>query len=371
MKRIRVLILAILLTNLSQCTNQDTPSYSGDLEKDLSNQLNNYVNSSSKTPGAWLSVSFEDNETIDLVSGFSNNSSKEELTIDHSFRIASVSKVFTATVILQLVEENNLSLNDLITEYLDANLLAGLHDASKLNRITIQMLLQHTSGIDNYVELDWVNTLLSNPSRFWNPEDLLRYVEDNGGPKNDPGNSFYYSDTNYVLLGLIIEQITEKSLHKVYHERIIDPLQMNDTYLEAYENPDVQKLAHGYYDNSDLFGWNTSSDWSAGGLVSTTQNLSKFLRALVSNELFNNASTFSIMKDWLSTGGNSYYGLGLGQYTVNNTTIIGHGGQGFGFTSGLYYYPDKDVIICVAVNQQATNIDNFEKSVINTINYYK
>jgi len=374
MKKIAVSIVGLLLLfGLDSCLMDDNPPLPNQrMDEEFKEGLTGYVESFNEIPGAWLHVQIPSEDHSDnyvYYEGFSNKEESEHL-YGQSFRVASITKMFTATIILQLQEEAMLKLDDRVTEHLSYQTLEGLHSDINISKITIRDLLQHTSGIEDYVVLDWVSILLENPQRFWQPEELLEHVRNYGSPHFAPGQGYYYSDTNYVLLGLIIEEILEIPLHEAYSERVFEPLNLHNTFLEAYHSTDGYDLAHGYYDQTDVTDWSTSSDWAGGGLISTTDDLSRFMRSLVQGEPFQHEETLEMMQSWRDLNATSAYGLGIGKYRIGESTVIGHGGQGFGFNSGLYYYPEKDAIICLAVNQQHTDITGFEEAVIEIINKY-
>ena len=270
---------------LSSCHDPDPFHQGADsrMARRMQNELDDYVTGSAEVPGAWLSVTIDEKYT-ELVSGYGNIVSFEPLSVASEFRISSITKMFTSVVIFQMVEEGSIDLSDPIFEILGRQLLTGLQTDEAIDRITVKDLLRHTSGIEDYVALNWTTTLLTDPLRFWKPQDLLDYVKENGMARFEPGTGYYYSDTNYVLLGLIIEKLLNKPIHKAYEDRILQPLKMDHTYMEAYASGDNHQLASGYFKNNDLSHWNTSSDWSGGGLVSTLADLSVFMKALTKGQ---------------------------------------------------------------------------------------
>lgn len=359
----KILLLLFAGFVLTNCEEPEPQPFS--LEQDLADQLHNYVRSSPEIPGAWLSI-LSNSTDIQIVSGWAT---KDLIPMEknHLFRFSSITKMLTATVIFQLIEEEKLALGDRVIDHLGLMLLEGLQSESEIEKITIDNLLQHTSGIEDYVALNWVQTLAGNPEKVWEPIDLLNYAKVNGSPKHKVGKSFYYSDTNYVLLGILIETLTGKQLAEVFKTRLFDPLEMNNTYLESQEDVKLDNLSSGYFETTDLSNWSVSSDWAGGGIASTMENMSYFMKALVSSDLFEDAKTLETMKTWLQTGSDSFYGYGIGKYHLTDNIYIGHGGQGFGFTSGLYYIEELETIVCLGVNQQATNIDAFELAVFQTL----
>ncbi|MGI9659722.1 MAG: serine hydrolase domain-containing protein, partial [Gaiellaceae bacterium] len=153
-------------------------------------------------------------------SGVFSRDGGQELSAEHGFRTASITKMVTAATVLRLVEEGALSFEDPISKYLPRKLVKRVHvldGASRGAKITIHQLLGHTSGVFDYVTEDsFVDTVFANPTDPWTPRELINYALETGEPYFAPGEGYRYSDTGYVLLGLIIEKVTDSPLHEVY-----------------------------------------------------------------------------------------------------------------------------------------------------------
>jgi D-alanyl-D-alanine carboxypeptidase len=219
-----------------------------------------------------------------------------------AFQIASIGKVFTATLICMLADRGKIYLDDPIVNYLPETSLKGLfvfegRDYAK--QVTVRQLLTHTSGVADYAEDPVINgpaffeLLLEDPDTFWTPEMLLSISRDNQHPVGKPGDIFHYSDTGYILLGRIIENITDKPFHENLHEEFFNPLGMDDSYLMFRSEPanqpkkPIQKIWLGDREISKFTS--LSSDWAAGGIVSTPADLLKFHRALREGKLISPA----------------------------------------------------------------------------------
>jgi len=244
-------------------------------------------------------------------SGFSNIKNAIPLNVNQSFRIASISKIFTSIVILQLVDENRLSLSDTISKYLDADTRSKIPN---VNNITILHLLSHSSGIYSFTENNsfWKECFLNNGmSRTWQPNELISYIE-NKKPVSQPLEPYSekrYSNTNYILLGMIIEKISNNALSKEFRERIFLPLKMNDTFLEGFDKEGrkpvdsyiipnssfvksavkkglLKEIKESEYVNlSETYKLFNSWAWAAGGISSNINDLSIFLSALKNQNL--------------------------------------------------------------------------------------
>jgi len=290
----------------------------------------------------------------------------EVMTADHKIKIASIGKTFTATVILQLIEEGNLNLDDTIDKFLDNPIvkLDSLHiyEGTAYGRqITIRQLLNHTSGIADYMENPrFIPDAIKHAEELWNPSEILgKYYEYQTNEKATfpPGTGFNYSDVNYVLLAMIIEQVTGGTYHAQLESRIFAPLEMKNSYLEYYEEPRGTKpLSHAYLSTVDLVtDANTSMDWGGGGIVSTCEELNTFFRALVDGKIFKKEATLKQMfvAADQGRGGTDYdYGLGIMKRTIHGLTFYGHGGA---YDCDAYYCPEKNISVCMSLNQMNTH----------------
>ena len=290
----------------------------------------------------------------------------ETMTPDHKFKIASISKTFTATVILQLMEAGRLRLDDTLERYfdssqLDLDSLQICDGVSYGRRITIEQLLAQTSGITDYMEDPrFIPDVLAHPQEQYSPGKILAWYFSYGTNRRaafPPGRGWQYADPNYVLLGMIIETVTGSTLQEQYRRRIFDRLGMTNSYLEFYEDPRGDSpLSHAFFQTVDVsLDINTSFDWGGGGIVSTCEELNTFFRALINGELFEQGSTLSLMLAAADRGygGEEYdYGLGIMKRTISGLTFYGHGGA---YDCDAFYCPDRDVSVCMSLNQMLTH----------------
>jgi D-alanyl-D-alanine carboxypeptidase len=272
-----------------------------------------------------------------------------------AFRIASDTKTFTAVVMLRLVEQHKLRLDDLAAGYLDPTLVARIPYGSTM---TVRQLLNHTSGLYDYAtDPRWQQQVLSNPQRTWTPLELVDWAIDNGHPYAQPAALWHYSDTGYVLAGLIIEKVTGAQLAHAYRSLILSPLRMHDTYLEHWETPRRAALSHPYWGDIDTRFFNPSFDtFGGGGLVSTTADLTRFMHALSNGEVFEQPDTLRTMltptpKSLITTPqGSESYGLGIELRQVDGQTVWGHRGV---WGSFMWYLPQRGITVTGTVNQAA------------------
>jgi D-alanyl-D-alanine carboxypeptidase len=291
---------------------------------------------------------------------------KEAMTANHKIKIASIGKTFTATLVLQLIEEGYLNLDDTIDKFLDNPIvkLDSLHIYEGVaygRQITVEQLLSHTTGIKDYMkDPRFFHDVIDHPTTQYSPAKILgKYYEYQSNKKAvfPPGKGFDYSDVNYVLLAMIIEQVTGETYQAQLKARIFDRLGMNNSYLENYEEPRGDKqLSHAFVSTIDLVtDINTSFDWGGGGIVSICEELNTFFRALVGGKLFNKEST---LKQMLSSadegrGGTDYdYGLGIMKRSLHGLTFYGHSGA---YDCDVFYCPQKDISVCMSLNQINTH----------------
>jgi D-alanyl-D-alanine carboxypeptidase len=294
------------------------------------------------------------NENIDykIAVGQIGNS-KEKLLHNSLFRTGSITKIFTATIILQLMEKNLLNLEDNFFDLLQSNELKQLVSEilffDRINyskQIKVKDLLHHKSGLRDYYSDDerFFAHIKKNPTQNWNWKIVLKkYFEFDLHKKgvSKPNELFYYSDTNYVLLAILIEEITNKKYHQVLEENILKPLSLHDTYLEFHQQKKgITPIIFPYHGTYSLKNTNTSFDWGGGGLISSTDDLIIFIRSLLTGKLFTNEKTLQKMMnfedcsiDSTSKKRNIDYGIGLQRKKIGKYNYIGHnsayGGMAF------------------------------------------
>ena len=279
-----------------------------------------------------------------------------QINKDHPYHFASIGKTITSVMISILYEKGLIDFEDNIAKYLDKDIIEGLHFYKGIdysNEILVRQLLNHTSGIADYFfdkskdGIRLVDLMYKEPDRLWTPVETINWAKQNLKPRFAPGKGFHYSDTNYQLLGLIIEKITGKPLHKVFHEHIFEPLEMNNTWQYFYSEPkeaSPRQIVNIYYKDLNLAkAQSISMDWAGGGIVSTSEDMLKFIKALVNNEIIKN-ETFDKMKDWARFGPGIRYGYGIMNFRIifmpKKYEIWGNSGSIGAF---MYYNPSMDV----------------------------
>lgn len=280
------------------------------------------------------------------------------------FEIGSNTKMFTAAVIWQLHEEGQLSVDDLVSQYLPEEI--ALFDGAET--ITIKMLLSHTNGLPDYLNSPAPTSVgsldMSDPeeiSTAYTPRELVENaaLDSNGALLFEPGaeGQWSYSNTGYIMLGMIIEQVTGQSYFDAVTERVINRLGLENTVLVDGIISDEVGIATQYLVSPWSFitdDWDFSQAWSAGNGVSTPEDMATFLRAYYSGELFQNEETLAALTERAAPGyayetDNFYYMHG-GYYKHG---FFGHGGQTLGTESDVGYNPEYDVVIVTWGNSSA------------------
>lgn len=309
MKAIIATLLAVILGALAACS--ETSGYGqADLQRDLDAIRNKGA------VGVQARVTL-DGEVLVATSGVADVQTREPVPENGRYRIASTTKTFVATVVLQLVGEGSLTLDDTVEEHLPGVVSGGGHDGSA---ITIRDLLQHTSGIYDYNHDEAWNPFNAletfEERRFYHyePEDLVT-VAMRHPPIFEPGTARSYSNTNYVLVGMIIEAVTGNPWPEEVRNRIIEPLDLRQTIMaDGPEIPDPH--ARGYYQFPnggslvDVTLLDTSAGDAGGAVISTPQDVTWFFSALLGGELLT-PELLAEMKDTVPEG-DGRYGLGLG-----------------------------------------------------------
>jgi len=364
--KIHFFIIMLLIMYITGCKSSEKRSNQNGLSGQLQNLVNRMIDIKSEDPIHNAVLLVESPKIKWKGAAGMADGKNEPMTPDHKIKIASIGKTFTATVVLQLMEEGYLHLNDTIDKFLDNPIVnldrLHIYEGTAYGRqMTIEHLLRHTSGIADYMEDPrFVPEVIKNPKMQYDAAKILnKYYEyeTNTSAKFPPGKGFYYSDVNYVLLAMIIERVTGETYHAQLKARVFDPLGMENSYLEHYEEPrGDQPLSHAFLSTMDLVtDINTSMDWGGGGIVSTCEELNTFFRMLMNGKLFREKTTLSQMLGAADKGlgGTDYdYGLGIMKRSIHELILYGHGGA---YDCDVFYCPEKDISVCMSLNQMSTH----------------
>jgi D-alanyl-D-alanine carboxypeptidase len=309
-------------------------------------------------PGISAAIIFPDGSTWSAALGQAQVSPLKRASVYTPFVVGSITKTFVAAAILQLVDEGSISLDDPLSNWLP--------DYPRAAQITLRMLLSHTSGVFNLYESPNYNRLVVNhPHRTWTPQDVLTKLA--GTPYCDPGACYHYSNTAFILLGLVIEAETGKALGQVWRDRFFTPLGMSSTYFQG-DGPPPANSARGYrktklgnvaIDDGSNYRPTQSEGtviWSAGGIVASARNIATWARALYGGDVLSEQSlarmtAFTFHPE--PQGG--WYGLGTRMRSFQGTNMEGHTGTLRAFNAAMWYLPSLDLTVVVMTNR--TGID--------------
>jgi CubicO group peptidase (beta-lactamase class C family) len=304
----------------------------------------------------------------------------QAMTADTPFFVASITKVYTAAATMILEERGLLSLDDPIHKFLPSSLVDGLHryrgrDYSA--HLRIYHLISQTSGLPDYFlerpkgGKSIFDLLVGGADEQWDVERVVEIAKSGLSPKfppesmeqDRPGKKAYYSDTNYQLLGAVIESVAQKPFHEVLSELIIEPLELSSTYVHGYGESQVTRdgpPAHIYYKTTPLQLDRAMTSFGAdGGMVSNVGDSLTFLRHLLEGRLFAHRSTLERMKSWKRIFFPFQYGLGLMRFKLPRLfspfsatpELIGHSGS----TSSFLFYSERDQLYIGGTLNQVQN----------------
>jgi D-alanyl-D-alanine carboxypeptidase len=299
----------------------------------------------SKAEGWWTSAS-----------GFAKIEEQTPMRACHLQYLQSISKTYMAVAMLKLREQGKIELDKAITTYLPTTYSTHIEDASK---ITVRMLLNHTSGIPDYIEAGgYAAYLLQHPTHVFSSKEFLQFI-DKKPLEFDPGYKYQYCNTNYLLLALIADAVVGD--HASYiQQHILDPLNLTHTFYRNKENytqnPDLVNSYWDRFGNSSIENItqmqkaNVASMAGDDGMVTTPTDVIQFLKGLVEGKLLNPAS-LQLMQTWVNNDkGKPIYGMGLFHYEHKGVMLIGHGGAGIGAGAALVYIPSLDTYLFMGAN---------------------
>jgi CubicO group peptidase (beta-lactamase class C family) len=337
------LISFLLLTN---CIGQ------GKQDKKISKTLDELIPErlTEIAPGCVVMVAKNDKIIYRKEFGMANTELKIPMQADMLFRIGSMTKQFTAIAVLQLVEEGKISLQDSIQKY--------IRDfPSKDHTITIENLLTQTSGIKDYL------SEISNPSKqkeTYTPRDGVDYIKD--APLNfKPGSDYRYSNSNYYLLGYIIEMVTGETYEKYLQKNVLNKADLKNTFYIGEEN-NISNMAQGYskFDGKIEKATLQPVDilYSAGGLISNVDDIYKWHEALYNHKLVTKETLERATTPYKFPDSNfSQYAYGWFIKSLDGSKTIEHSGSTDGFQSDEIYLPDENVFVVALYNCYETNMN--------------
>lgn len=278
-------------------------------------------------------------------------------------RIYSVTKTFTAALTLELVNEGVLSLNEPISKYFPIESYNPLLDGD----VTIHQLLSHTSGFSDFLTNPaLLGAVSQNPTKIWAPTEVLSFAT----KENEPGAISKYSNTNYIILGIIIERITGKEIEDHFRERFFDPLSLETAYMAGHEPSPTGGFLAWPHENLQLLGFPVNSytnfgylfpfdgiesiAFTSGGIVSDVGDLAEWGNALYGGRATSKATLDLMLNSMASTPDEDGDYLGYGIFRNNKISetdvFYGHNGAAPGYRSVMFYQPDREMTIAIVSN---------------------
>jgi len=357
-KRLTITLILLLSSFIVTTAQNNTETFPSDIVTKIQTEMDD-LTSGGLPPGMVVWIDSPEYR-FEGTSGFANLADETPMPSEGAFRIGSITKMFTATVIIQLAEDGVLTLDDPLELWLPEvtdQLPYG-------DQITLRHLLTHTSGLFSVVEHEayWADIfteaeideeagIITLDCVQRDPNDtLVRYVYGKDA-YFEPGEGWYYSNTNYTLLGMVIEVAEAMPLAEAYRTHIYEPLGMESTFLDCYEDS-VIDVVHGYTGledtMSDVTELHESVGWSAGGMVSTAPDLIAFARGLFGGTLFNDPESLIAMT---TPAPDSPYGLGV----FVQEDYVRHAGYIAGFRAVLNYAPEFDTVVVMLYNNDGAD----------------
>lgn len=297
-------------------------------------------------PGAIVLVR-SGGESLAVARGLADRAEGVPMSADYLIRMASITKLYTAAVIVRLAQLELVDLDAPVRQYLPAEVL---HRIANADRATVRQLLNHTSGIPDYY--DWRSTLFWDWREPLTPERIFAHVR--GKAATGPAGAEYeYSNTNYHLLALIAEAASGESLDALYRIHLFEPAGLEHTlYNGLFAERD---LIHGY--GSEFRRWRDTYDWQEntgpdGGMAAPAQEIALFLEALFAPGGALEAIGRDMLADPVEYEERKAYGLGVDILTTRSgDRLYGHTGSVWGYLSGAFYLPDRDTTMIVHINR--------------------
>lgn len=330
------------------------------LEQQLSSKLHSLL-AQGNAPGASAGIVLPTGKIISVVAGWADRETKKAMTPETMMIQGSVGKTYVAAIAMQLLQEKKLSLDHKVSKYLGKE--PWYDQLPNAPEVTVRMLLNHTSGIMRY-ELDpkFTADLTRHPTKIWTPAERISYVLCKKS-RFEAGKGWDYSDTNYIVMGMIIEKITGKPMEELIKTRLLEPLELKQTM--SSDRLKIPGLAQGYAGPQNPFGGkelmlnadgsmivNPQFEWTGGGMASTTADLARWAKLMYEGKAFD-ASMLPVMLEGVAApmlAREAKYGLGVILRPTPLGKTYGHSGFFPGYMTEVMYWPEAKVAIAVQVN---------------------
>ena len=342
-----IIISLLFMIGVCDCTNQKSAMQ---LPSELATQLDHLIKSemsSKNLPGVVVGVWIPDRGNYLKAFGKANLTTNTKRQVDDPFRIASITKTFTATVVLSLVDDGLLSTSDSLSEFLP--------DFPNAENITIRNLLRMRSGIADYADASLLSEWYNDVQKNYSPDTLIERMALNGNEFTVAGQQTVYCNGNYTILAKVAEIASGRNFAYLVNEKVLQPLNLKSS---SYPEPDNYILGgsnrgYSWEDTTSRFAdkteISTSCGNAAGAIISTMNDLAKYVRALYKGTLLSEATQQKRLEAESFEGAPSFVQYGEGIMKMGE--FYGHNGTIFGFSTEMFYLPAEDAVIVINVNR--------------------
>lgn len=353
-------LLLILLLCLTACSDEQLGDYPQQSLNEIALERTETLN----VPSVSMAVRSSSNQVDTVVYGVEDLTTQVPVTVHSLYRIGSLTKTFVGAKILQMVEAGLFSLGDTLAELLPTE--AAVLNNYRPQEVQLFNLLEHTSLICSFTQMpEWSGKFTSDPTYRWTPDELLALAAPYDVDYcNEEDQTWHYSNTNYVLLGKIIEKYDPagRSYGQAIAEDILTPLGLTETFIPSYHFPGQSNSIHGYANwnfelapLADVTAIDWSFTWSSGEMLSTPTDLTLWIKSLLTPGVVLQAAMLDQMKDTVDTGLEGGYRYGLGLMEISLWGTFGHAGGHPGFDCTAQYLPEYDQTVAMCENRTLGN----------------
>lgn len=373
-----VLIVIVVLLISVACNNAYNKS---ERREKITDKLNELVELN-EIPGLNFSMIYKNGKQENYSAGYAYVNRKVHMIPEFVMFSGSIGKTYAVAVIMQLVDEKKIELDEKFISYFPEN--DWLLRLPNSNDFTVRMLLEHTSGLPRWVFKPGVwDSVLQNPDKVWSNKDRLAYIFDDA-PVHEAGKDWAYSDTNYLLLGMLIEKITDNEYYDEVRKRILKPCHLSYTFpsirrtipnmAQGYSKLEVFNMLPPTVIKDGVFVFNPQMEWTGGGMYCTTDDLAKWAKIFYTSDLITESLREEIITpnaNGKNLGGNESYGMGSFIYHSKHGDMYGHSGTFPGFKSIFAYHPKDSIALALQINcdyaTQKMSLVNYLEQILDVI----
>jgi D-alanyl-D-alanine carboxypeptidase len=314
-------------------------------------------------PGSTLGFVLPDGRSGSVSVGLADIEYKKPLKPTDRMLAGSIGKTYVSAVMLKLVQDGRVNLDTTIDHWLGANAWFSRLPNSK--DVTLRMLMNHSSGIPEHVlNPDFIAALKKDRDRVWKPEELIAYVLDSK-PLFPAGKGWSYADTNYILVGMIFQRVTKKTVYGEVQRLILKPLKLNRTIpsdrrvlpgvITGYSMPNSPFGFEGRLIVDGKFVINPQMEWTGGGFASTAEDLARWAKLLFEGKVLSSGVLDQMLKgveasEGRGSGAGNKYGLAVQIRPSEWGVSYGHGGWFPGYRSEMEYFPHQRIAVAIQFN---------------------